>query len=281
MIHPGHLLKENGLRASKRRGQNFLAQPASARAIAKSLGAGPGDWVVEIGAGLGALTVPLGELAARVIAVEVDRGVFAVLERVLAKRPELPVEPLLQDALGLDWPGLAARAGRRIWVAGNLPYVISSPLIFNLLENLDAWQGAAFMLQKEMAQRLAAPPGNKQYGRISVLCHTFCRVRAGMSLGPDQFFPRPAVESQVVHLSPRTEPLAPLKDAAGRKLFARVVKAAFSQRRKTLQNSLAGGLGISKEEAGAILERAGIDPKLRAETLTPAQFGRITQALPA
>ena len=278
MVHPGALLKAHGLRASKRRGQNFLIHGATARAIAQSAGISEKDTVVEIGAGLGALTLACAGLARQVIALEVDRGVFAVLVDVLAQEQAANVEPRLADALQMDWPAAAARAGGPLCVLGNLPYAICSPVLFNLLDNLPYWRTATLMVQKEVADRLLSGPGNKTYGRMSVLAQTWCEIGPGMVVGAGQFFPRPAVESRIVHLTPRPKPLVDLDQEQGR-WFAQVVKAAFSQRRKTLLNSLAGGLGREKDEVGAALAGAGIDPGRRAETLNPQELGRIALAL--
>lgn len=279
MTHPGQLLKEHGLRASKKRGQNFLVNPPTALAIAKSLGPGPGDVVLEIGSGLGALTLPLSELAEKVIAVEVDRGVYQVLLKIIEEHGSGRVEPLLADALKLDWAALAKEAGRPLLLAGNLPYAITSPLIFNLLDALDCWKRAAFMVQNEVAARLLTPPGSKGYGRMSVLVQTFCRVSPSLTLGPDQFFPRPAVDSRVILLEPYAEPLVAFSGPEEQEVFNRVVKAAFSQRRKTLLNSVSGGLAMPKDQVQRAVAQAGLDPGARAETLSPPEFGLLAQAL--
>ena len=279
MSHPAGLLKAHNLRASKKRGQNFLTQPATARAIALSSGVQPDDVVLEIGPGLGALTLAASELAAKVIALEVDRGVFEVLQAELTQAGAANVDLRLMDALQADLPALAREAGRPLLVLGNLPYSITSPLLFKLLENLQTWRAAGLMIQLEVASRLASPPGGKNYGRLSVLAQTFCQISTGMKVGPDQFFPRPAVDSQVVHLKPRPEPLVNFKDQTSVAWFSRVVKAAFSQRRKTLANSLAGGLGMDRARAAEYISSAGLDPKCRAETLAPDQFGLIADSM--
>ena len=279
MIHPGQLLQAHGLRASKARGQNFLTQPATAAAIARAANIGPEDWVVEIGGGLGALTLAIAPLARRALILEVDRGLHPVLTELVAQAGADNVEVRLQDALTFDWAAQAEAAGRPLVVVGNLPYNISSPLIFALLENRRHWRAASLMLQREVAIRLSASPGGKDYGRLAVLVQTWCEVRPGMTLGPEQFFPRPAVDSRVVHLAPRPEPLVPWAVAAGEAWFALVVKAAFSQRRKTLINSLCGGLGLDKEAVGEALGRAGIAPGRRAETLAIPELGQVAQAL--
>ena len=278
-MHPAALLKAHGLHAGKKRGQNYLVQPATAGAIAASAGAQATDTVVEIGAGLGALTLPLALAAAKVVAVEVDRGIFAALQEVLAGAGVVNVEPLLADALTLDWPALAADAGGPLVVAGNLPYAISSPLLFNLLDNLPCWKRATLMVQKELANRLLSSPGSKDWGRMSVLIQTWCSVSRGMEVGPSQFFPRPAVASQVVHLEPLERPAVALEGPQAREDYAKVIKAAFSQRRKMLANSLAGGLRRERDAILPALEQAGVEPTRRAETLSIAEFAAVTKAL--
>ena len=279
MTHPSALLKAFGLRASKKRGQNFLVQPATAASIARYLGVGPEDTVVEIGSGLGALTMALAELAKKVFAVEIDRGVIRALSEILADAGVENVEIVELDALKLDWPSLAEKAGGQVLVAGNLPYNISSPLLFNLLDGLDCWRSACFMVQRELAVRLAAEPGSKDYGRMAVLIKTFLRVESGLQLGPDQFFPRPAVDSRVVRVEKLEQPLVELPDRDAVEFFRRVVKAAFSQRRKTLANSLMGGLRLKREPVAQALKEAEVDEGRRAETLTPEEFGRVALAL--
>ncbi len=273
MQHPAALLKAHKLRASKKRGQNFLTQPATARAIALSAGVRSDDVVLEIGPGLGALTRAAAELAARVIALEVDRGIFAVLQAEMEQAGAANLELRLCDALQADFAGLAQEAGRPLLILGNLPYAITSPLLFRLVENLNSWRSATLMIQLEVARRLVSGPGGKNYGRLSVLAQTFCEIRAGMKVGPDQFFPKPAVDSQVVHLAPRKKPLVDLADKDAIAWFGAVVKAAFSQRRKTLANSLAGGLGLNRAETAEYITRAGLDPGCRAEILKPQDFG--------
>ncbi len=275
-MHPREFLKAHGLAASKERGQNFLTQPATARAIVATAGLEPDEVVVEIGAGLGALTLAAAQAARLVIAVELDRGVHAALQEVLAAAGVANVELLHTDALTLDWRALARRAGGPVSVLGNLPYNISSPLMFRLIEARGAWRRATLMMQREVATRLMAGPGSRDYGRLSVLVQAWCRVEAGLKVGPDQFFPRPKVASQVVHLTPRQEPLVETGRAAW---FSRVVKAAFSQRRKTLANSLAGGLKLERGAVAQALAAAGVEPSRRAETLAIAEFAAVSQAL--
>lgn len=279
MTHPGQLLKTHGLHAGKRRGQNFLCQPATAAAIARAAGLQATDVALEIGAGLGALTLACAGLASRVIALEVDRGLHEVLAGILQKEGVRNVELRLADAQELDWAALRAMAGQELVVVGNLPYVITSPLLFQLLENRAHWRSATLMVQREVAARVLARPGGKEYGRMAALMQTWLEARAGMLVGPEQFFPRPTVDSQVLHLKPLAEPLVPLASPEQAAWYGRVVKAAFSQRRKTLANSLAGGLGWPRPQVAAALQSVGLDPGRRAETLSPGELGRVATAL--
>ena len=270
MQHPAQLLKQHNLYASKRRGQNFLAQPATARAIVQAANIQPEDTVVEIGSGLGALTMELAQVANRVIALEIDRGVFQVLRELLQGAGNVELRQM--DAMDFQWQELA----RPVKVVGNLPYSISSPLIFSLLENLNTWQNATLMLQKELAERLNAQPGSKAYGRLSVMVQCLCHMHIDMLVGPDNFFPKPTVDSLVFTLTPRPVPLVPALELA---YFNQVVKAAFAQRRKTLLNSLGSGLPLSKEQLLAAIERAGLNPSVRAEILSIEQLAQLSRAL--
>jgi 16S rRNA (adenine1518-N6/adenine1519-N6)-dimethyltransferase len=279
MQHPAAQLKAHNLRASKKRGQNFLTQPATALAIASSAGIRADDVVFEIGGGLGALTIAAASLAARVLVLELDRGVYPLLKQNLAEAGAQNVEAIQGDALHQDLEAMAGDAGSPLVVVGNLPYAITSPLLFMLIENLKAWRSASLMMQLEVARRLISGPGSKDYGRLSVLVQTYCEVKQGHKVGPDQFFPRPQVDSQVVHLKPRDEPLVDLTSKQARIKFSTVVKAGFSQRRKTLANSLAGGLGLSRPEVAEYIRDAGIEPSQRAETLTPQDFAAIARLI--
>ena len=270
MQYPAQLLKAHGLYASKRRGQNYLCQPATAAAIVRLAGVGPHDTVVEIGAGLGALTLPLAMAAGRVIALEIDRGIFQVLKKLLCAC--LNVEARLMDAMDFNWTQLPTP----VKVVGNLPYALSSPLLFILLQNLAAWQSATLMLQKELAERLNATPGGKAYGRLSVLVQSLCHMEEKMVVGPHNFFPRPTVDSLIFTLTPRQTPLVPTHEQAW---FNQVVKAAFAQRRKTLLNTLNAGLSISRERLLTSLKHAGLEPTLRAESLHIEQLAHLARIL--
>ncbi len=267
---PRALLAKYGLRAKKSWGQNFLADEAILDAIAALAVPGPGERVLELGAGLGHLTARLLARGARVVAVERDRDMARVLRGELGDRVEL-VEA---DAARLDYRRLAA--GERIAVVGNLPYHLTSQILFSLLDEAEAVSRAVFLLQLEVAERLAASPGTKAWGLLSVLLQQRARVWLARRVPAGAFVPPPRVESAVVALefgAPRAE----VRDAAR---FRRLVKAGFAQRRKTLPKAL-GAAGIASPEALAVaLAASGIDPKRRGETLTVAEWAALERALP-
>lgn len=265
-----------GPRPRKRFGQHFLRDPRVLDAIVETAAIGPADAVVEVGAGTGVLTRRLAARAGRLIAVEIDRDLVGLLEEAFAGVPS--VEVLSADALELDFPALAARLGRRLVVVGNVPYNISSPLLFTLIDARAAIERMILMLQREFAERLAAAPGSEAYGALSVLAQLHLLIDVRFHVSPGAFRPRPAVESTVLALTPRSAPAVPLPDPTR---FERVVRAAFAQRRKTLLNALrAARLGPAAPEAlAARLETAGIDPRRRGETLSIEEFARLDRAL--
>jgi 16S rRNA (adenine1518-N6/adenine1519-N6)-dimethyltransferase len=269
-LSPKTLLRRLGLRPKKSLGQHFLVHPHQVRRLAAALELGETDAVVEIGAGLGALTVFLAEAAGRVVALELDPNLARFLkEELFSQAPRVLV--VLQDVLDFDFIGLSAEVGAPLKVAGNLPYQITSPLLFKLLRELPALAMAVLMMQQEVGDRLLAPPGSKDYGILSVLMKYHFTLERLFSLSPANFYPPPQVASVVLRFKPGSlEPRA--RDEA---LLTRVVKAAFGQRRKNLHNALAaraGALGLSPAEISAGLEAAGLDPRRRGETLEVAEF---------
>jgi 16S rRNA (adenine1518-N6/adenine1519-N6)-dimethyltransferase len=237
----------------------------------------PQDLVVEIGAGLGALTVFLAEQAGRVVALEVDPVLAAYLQKELFPG-ESRVEVICQDVLRFDFRQWAREAGTPLVVVGNLPYQITSPLLFKLAEDKAAVSRALLMMQQEVGARLAAAPGSKDYGILSVLLQYHFTMTRLFSLGPANFFPPPQVTSVVVRLMPRS----PDPAARDEVFFNRVVKAAFATRRKTLKNTLAARapvLGLSASEVLAALQDLHIDPGQRGETLSVGQFVTLSNEL--
>jgi len=258
---------------SKRRalGQHFLRDPGIARAIVALLAPTASDLVVEIGPGEGALTDELARRSGRLIALEVDTE---LLERLRRRLPN--VEALDADARTWDYGALARPPGGRVLVVGNLPYSVGKPIVAALLQARAAIDAMALMLQREVAERLAAPPGSKVYGALSVLTQAVCDVELALRVPPGAFRPPPQVESAVVRLTPRATPRVP---PALQARFEKVVKAAFSSRRKTLANALAGALGVSLGTAREAATTCGVDPGRRAETLTIEEFVELTARL--
>jgi 16S rRNA (adenine1518-N6/adenine1519-N6)-dimethyltransferase len=252
-------------------GQHFLRDTGIARAIVDLVAPTARDLVVEIGPGPGALTGELVQRAGRVLALEIDPALVAALH---ARFPD--VEVLQADARRWDYGALRAPAGGRVLVVGNLPYSVSKPILQALVAARTAIQEMALMLQREVAERVAAAPGGRTYGSLSILTQLSCDVRVALRVPPGAFRPPPKVESAVLHLRMRAEPRVPLADE---RRFASVVRAAFAQRRKTLANALAGGLGLPPERVRAAAAAAGIDPVRRAETLTIPEFATLTARL--
>jgi 16S rRNA (adenine1518-N6/adenine1519-N6)-dimethyltransferase len=245
------------IRARKRFGQHFLHDPGVIARIVAAIDPQPGERVVEIGPGRGALTRPLLNRCGRLEVIEIDRDVIPVLRQHCAGAGELIVHEA--DVLEVDMARLHG-GGPPMRVCGNLPYNISTPLLFHLLESRAVIADMHFMLQKEVVERMAAKPGGKEYGRLTVMLAAVCRVGRGA------FNPPPAVDSAFVRLTPHQDAPFPLPDRAR---FARFVGAAFSMRRKTLRNSLRGLAGPAEFEA------AGIEPGRRPETLSPAEFAKL------
>lgn len=249
--------------ARKRFGQNFLHDPAVIARIVAAIDAHPGEDLVEIGPGRGALTLPLLAACGRLQAVELDRDLLAPLQAAAAGGGELIVHN--RDALRLDF--CALRQGeRRLRIVGNLPYNISTPLLFHLLEQATCIADMHFMLQQEVVERMAAAPGATAYGRLSVMLQYRCTVTPLFTIGPGAFRPAPKVESAFVRLVPHTVAPVTVRDE---RRFALLVRQAFSQRRKTLRNTLKGLLDTEAIAA------AGIDPQIRAEQLDLAAFARL------
>jgi 16S rRNA (adenine1518-N6/adenine1519-N6)-dimethyltransferase len=255
-------------RARKRFGQNFLRDPGIIARIVRAIGPRPGDRLVEIGPGQGALTEPLLEAAGgRLEVIELDRDLIPGLRVQFFNHPEFVIHE--GDALKFDFRALCGE-GPPLRVVGNLPYNISTPLIVHLLEAGAAIADMHFMLQKEVVERLAATPGGADWGRLSVMAQYRCRVDALFVVPPEAFVPRPKVDSAIVRLTPHAELPCPAADEA---LLFNLVRQAFGQRRKTLRNNLKGRINADA------LEALGIDPSRRPQTLTVAEFVRIANHL--
>ena len=261
------LLEARGLTPSRALGQNFVVDPNTVRKVVHLAAVAPGDPVIEIGAGLGSLTMALADAGAEVTTVELDRHLVPVLREVLADTSVRIVEG---DARTLDWAALLA--GHRRWsLVANLPYNIATPLVADLLDDVPAIERMLVMVQREAAERLAAPPGSKVYGIPSVKVAYWATAEVVARVSPNVFLPRPNVESALVRIVRRP---APASDADPDRLFA-LVRAGFGQRRKMLRRSLAGLV-----DADAF-QRAGVAPEARAENLDVEAWGRLADAAAA
>ncbi|HXF47592.1 MAG TPA: 16S rRNA (adenine(1518)-N(6)/adenine(1519)-N(6))-dimethyltransferase RsmA [Burkholderiaceae bacterium] len=252
-------------RPRKRFSQNFLHDAHYLERIVAAIDPRPGDRIVEIGPGLGALTAPLIERAGHLTCVEIDRDLAARLRARFSAQQLTLIEG---DALKIDWAALAAQQPQPLAIVGNLPYHISTPLLFALLAVAPRVRNQHFMLQKEVVDRIVAAPGGKDYGRLSVMLQFRYRVTRLFVVPPGAFSPAPKVQSAVVRMEPLAATELPAVDADA---FARVVAAAFGQRRKTLRNALAPLLDAAQIRA------AGVDPAARAETLPVAAFVALAQ----
>ncbi len=256
------LLDQHGLAPSRARGQNFVVDPNTVRRIARLAGVGPADRVVEIGAGLGSLSLALAETGAAVTAIEVDTRLLPALRSVVEPVGVTVVEG---DALRLDWDALLGSAGGWVLVA-NLPYNVATPLVADLLDGVPAISRMLVMVQWEVGERLAAGPGSDAYGAVSVKVAYWATAKVVGRVPPTVFHPVPKVESALVHIERRPAPAVPDVDPAW--LFE-LVRAGFGQRRKMLRRSLAA---LVPAEAFAA---AGIRPEARAEELAVEDWGRL------
>ena len=250
-------------RARKRFGQNFLTDQSVISRIVDSIDPQPDQLILEIGPGQAALTGPLADSGAELVLLEIDRDLAAGLKVQFAARNNVSI--CTGDALKMDFAELTA--GRPFRLVGNLPYNISTPILFHVLQWSDLVSDMHFMLQKEVVKRMAAVPGGKTWGRLSLMCQYHCAVTPLFDVPPGAFFPAPKVDSAIVRLVPHPEPPV---DIADFKSFERVVGRAFSQRRKTLRNSLRGLVDAT------CMESAGIDPGARPETLSLEQFASLS-----
>lgn len=271
------LLRERGLGAKKGLGQNFLVDQNIVRRILESAALTGESWVLEIGPGLGALTSGLAARAAHVVAVEIDGELAAVLKEIL---PNPKITIVEGDALGLDWQELLAGAGWRgesLSLVANLPYYITSPLIMKALECGLPFASILVMVQQEVAERMLAAPGSKDYGVLSLAVQYYAAGSLVLKVPRTVFLPAPAVDSAVVKLEPRP----PQVSAPRQELFA-VIRAAFQQRRKTVRNALKALVaewGLKLEQLDEALASCGIEPTERGENLSLEEYSKLTEEL--
>jgi len=255
----------NPVRPRKRLGQHFLRDGNVIQRIISAIAPQPGDALVEIGPGVGAITAPLLQRAGSLHAIEIDPRVLPQLEQRCHGLGELRIHQL--DVLRADFAELFQ--GRLLRLVGNLPYNVSSPILFHVLAAIDCVRDAHFMLQREVADRIAAVPGGRDYGRLSVMVQYWCEVQVLFRIGSGSFWPPPKVESALVRLTPQRPQIPAAREPAA---LDSVVRAAFGQRRKQLGNALRGVLDT------ATIAGCGIDPGARAETLSVGEFIALADA---
>ena len=265
------ILKRHGFTFSKALGQNFLINPSVCPRMAELSGAGEGVGVIEVGPGIGVLTNELCKLADKVVAVELDKRLLPVLDETLAEYGNVKV--INADVLELDLNKLIADEfpGMEVVICANLPYYITSPVIMKLLEDRLPITAITVMVQKEAAQRICAPVGSRESGAVTVSVNYYAEPSLQFHVSAGSFMPAPKVDSAVIRLDIRETPPVEVDE----KMFFSVVKAAFSQRRKVISNSLSSGLKMSKDEINGILERAQVPANARAERLSLDDFAKI------
>jgi 16S rRNA (adenine1518-N6/adenine1519-N6)-dimethyltransferase len=277
MTSPRNLLKAWDLKPKKRMGQNFLTDPSTARTIVTRANLSPDDIVLEIGAGLGALTIPLTRVVKKVFAVEKDYQLIELLKTELLANQISNCEIIPQNVLEMDLDTYADAATTKLTVVGNLPYGISSQILIKLIHSRRAIHRAVLMFQKELAQRIAAKPGGKKYGRITAMLGYCADIRFLADVSASVFYPQPKVDSAVIEVKFKPTSIYGPHDET---MLFNAIKAAFGNRRKTLKNALsAAGLDIDAQIALQALNNAGIDPTRRAETLDPSEFVALSISL--
>jgi 16S rRNA (adenine1518-N6/adenine1519-N6)-dimethyltransferase len=264
------LLRKSGIRPRKRLGQNFLEDPAVIEKIITHAGFDKNDVVIEIGSGLGALTIPILPSIYYLVAIEKDLSLITILKERLSEKEKEKITFISGDVLKLDFKEIYDTFNQKIRIIGNLPYNISSPFLEKLIINRDYIKNAILMFQYEFAQRLTGRPQNKEYSALSVISQYYATISPLIKIKRDAFYPKPKVDSMVLEMD-FTKPY-PLQ-AENEVMFRKTVRAAFSCRRKTILNSLERGMvSLSREIIAKALKKCLIDPKRRAETLTIDEY---------
>jgi 16S rRNA (adenine1518-N6/adenine1519-N6)-dimethyltransferase len=267
-------LKEFGLIPKKKWGQHFLIDRNILNKVIRTAEIDKEDVVLEIGPGLGVMTIALARQARKVVAVEIDSKIVEILNDKMAEYRN--VEVIKGDILKIDFNRLLDQEGQRIKVVANLPYQITTPLLFRFIDSREVFSSLTLMLQKEMAERFVASPKTKAYGPLSIFVQLFSDLSICFYIKPSAFFPPPKVESAVVHMMFREKPMLALEDE---EWFRKVVRSCFGYRRKTLINALKHSERSVPKSIGPKMEKIGIDPRRRPETLTIAEFANLAEAL--
>jgi 16S rRNA (adenine1518-N6/adenine1519-N6)-dimethyltransferase len=267
-------LREYNLFPKKRLGQHFLVDPNILNKVVRTARVGKEDVVLEVGPGLGEMTLALARQVKKVIAIEIDPKLVEILKEKARQYPN--VEVVKSDILKVDFGNFLMKEGHSIKVVANLPYQISTPLLFRFIGSKEAFSTFTLMLQKEVAERMVAPPGGKEYGPLSIFVQLFLDVSIRFFIKPSAFFPPPKVESAVVDMVWKEKPIVEQKNE---EWFKKVVKACFGYRRKTLVNALRHSELSLNESVESKMEKIGIDPRRRPETLTIQEFVSLAEIL--
>ena len=276
------LEKRYDFKTAKSLGQNFVTDPAVTEGIIEAAGACPKDLVIEIGPGLGLITSKAAAGCGKLVAIEIDKKLLPILAETVGWQPNVKI--LNEDILQADLAKIVAEekilpdgsTAENVRLIGNLPYYITTPILNKLMALPGLFTSLTIMVQKEVAEKMMAAPGAKNYGVISIHVQYFCEIEYIMDVPKEVFLPQPKVDSSVLTLHVRKQPAVQPGD---KELFFELVKAGFSQRRKTLSNSLTGVRGADRDTVVRALEAAGIDPKRRAETLSLEEFANVANRL--
>lgn len=276
------LEKRYDFKTARSLGQNFVTDPSVTEGIIEAAGAGPKDLVIEIGPGLGVITSKAAAGCGRLVAIEIDKKLLPILAETVGWQPNVKI--LNEDILQADLAKIVEEESvlpdgsraENVRLIGNLPYYITTPILNKLMALPGLFTSLTVMVQKEVAEKMMAAPGAKNYGPLSINVQYFCEIEYIMDVPKEVFLPQPKVDSSVLTLHVRKAPAVAAEDEA---LFFETVKAGFSQRRKTLSNSLTGVRGKDRDAVVRALESAGIDPKRRAETLSLQEFAEVANRL--
>lgn len=266
------LVKKYGFRFTKTLGQNFLIEDSVPRDIAEGADVNEEDMVIEIGPGVGTLTAQILQRAKKVTVIEIDKTLIPILEEELGDQEKLTI--VNADALKVDLNEIIGEE-KSVKLVANLPYYVTTPIVANLFKSGVKFKNMTIMIQKEVADRMNAEPGTKDYGAISLLVQYYCNTKIIRKVAPSCFMPRPKVDSIVIRLDRLEEPRVKVLDE---KLLFEIIRSSFNMRRKTLWNGLKG-IGLSKENLELAFNNAGIDPKRRGETLTLQEFGDLSNEI--
>ena len=270
------LLSRHGFKFSKALGQNFLINPTVCPRMAQACGADESTGVIEVGPGFGVLTAELAKKAKKVVSIELDERLLPVLDETLAEFNNVKI--INADVLKVDLKKMIEEefGGMKVAVCANLPYYITSPVIMHLLESRLPIENLTVMVQKEAAQRLCAPVGSREAGAVTVAVDYYSDAKKAFDVSAGSFMPAPKVDSSVIKLDIRKQPPVTLKDE---KLFFRMVKAVFAQRRKTAANSISAGMSLPKEKVYAAIANAGYPETIRAESFTMEELAVLANSI--